>query len=77
MAQPPTTRVGDIVEMRKPHPCGANRWIVVRTGADIRVRCTACGRTALMPRGQFFKAVRRFLPAQTDTPEADSSRSQR
>jgi len=49
------------VELRKPHACGANRWAVVRTGVDVRVRCTDCGRHVLMPRPQFEKAVRKVL----------------
>lgn len=33
-------QVGDILVMKKPHPCGASRWLVLRTGADLRLRCT-------------------------------------
>lgn len=48
--------------MRKPHACGANRWIVIRTGADIRIKCTQCGRAVLMPRPQFARAVKEIGP---------------
>ena len=58
-------RLGDVIEMRKPHPCGANRWTVVRTGIDIRIRCAECGRTVLMPRTQFIRAMRKRLAAGT------------
>ncbi len=54
-------KAGDEVELRKPHACGANRWRVLRTGADIRVQCTQCGRTVLLPRDQFEKAVKKRL----------------
>ena len=54
-------RLGIIVEMRKPHACGTNEWTVVRTGADIRVRCGHCGRTVLMSRPRFVRAVRKLL----------------
>lgn len=67
MREPLRTRVGDIVEMRKPHACGANRWVVARTGADIRLRCLNCGRTLLLERSRFVKAVRRILPAEEGT----------
>lgn len=61
LSEPVQVKVGDEVELRKPHACGANRWAVVRTGVDVRVRCTDCGRHVLMPRPQFEKAVRKVL----------------
>lgn len=41
-------RLGMIVTMKKPHPCGGTRWEVVRTGADYKVRCCGCGRVVLL-----------------------------
>jgi len=38
------------VRLRKPHPCGNDEWLVVRLGADLRLRCTKCGRRVLLPR---------------------------
>ena len=61
MQQEPAIRLGDIVRMRKPHACGTNQWIVIRTGADIRIRCDQCGRAVLMPRSQFLRARRKVL----------------
>jgi hypothetical protein len=61
MPDPPAPRAGDEVELRKPHACGANRWRIVRTGADLRVECMACGRSLLLSRDQFAKAVRKVL----------------
>ena len=37
-------RVGDTLLMKKQHPCGSRRWLVLRTGADFRLRCEGCGR---------------------------------
>ena len=37
-------RVGDTLVMKKQHPCGSVRWLVLRTGADFRLRCAVCGR---------------------------------
>ena len=46
---------GDIVQMRKPHPCGGCEWTVLRTGADIRIKCNTCGRLVMMDRETFLK----------------------
>jgi hypothetical protein len=61
MPELPAIAVGDEVELRKPHACGGNRWVVVRTGADLRVKCAECGRSVLLPRDQFNRAVKRVL----------------
>lgn len=53
--------INDIVEMRKKHPCGGNRWQVVRVGADIGIRCQTCGRRVLLARSAFERQVRRLL----------------
>lgn len=59
----------DVVQMRKPHPCGSERWTVIRTGADIKIRCQGCGRIVMMDRETFFKRRKRLLerPAASDT----------
>ena len=52
--------LGDIVQLRKKHPCGSDCWEVVRVGVDIRLVCQGCGRRILLPRSKFnkqFKAV--------------------
>ena len=51
-------RIGDILTMKKAHPCGSREWLVLRTGADFRLRCLGCGREVLGPRSKFEKAVR-------------------
>lgn len=50
--------VGDIVRLRKQHPCGSWEWEVVRIGADIGIVCRTCHRRLLMPRHKFRKAVK-------------------
>ena len=42
-------RVNDILVMKKPHPCGEKRWLVLRTGADFRLRCLGCGHELMTP----------------------------
>lgn len=59
--------VGDIVEMKKGHPCGHNRWRVYRIGADIGLRCLGCDRMQLMPRSKFHKAFKRKLNIDLET----------
>ncbi|MCX7671929.1 MAG: DUF951 domain-containing protein [Anaerolineae bacterium] len=67
-------QLGDIVRMRKPHPCGSSEWEVVRLGADIGIRCCKCARRVLLPRSQFVRQVktlvRRGELAASDTTEA-------
>lgn len=55
--------VGDTLEMKKEHPCGDRRFLVKRTGSDIRVICLGCGRDMTVPRIKLEKAIRRVVPA--------------
>jgi hypothetical protein len=59
MSDPIPFRVGDRVELRRPHPCGGRAWDVDRLGADLGLRCTTCGRRVLVER----RAVERRLVA--------------
>jgi len=54
-------RLGDVVRMRKPHPCGSSEWDVVRLGADIGIRCRKCSRRVLLPRSQFVRQVKALV----------------
>lgn len=47
--------IGDVVRTRKQHPCGSDLWTVMRTGADIKIRCNTCGRIVMMDRETFLK----------------------
>ena len=51
-------QVGDILTMKKPHPCGSRDWQVLRIGADFKLRCTTCGREVMGPRTKFEKNVK-------------------
>ena len=53
--------LGDVVQMRKTHPCGSNSWVIVRTGADVKIRCQGCGRTVMLDRAEFEKRVKKIL----------------
>lgn len=54
-------RLGDLVRLRKVHPCGGYEWEVVRLGADIGITCLTCGRRVLLDRSVFEKRVRTFI----------------
>jgi hypothetical protein len=47
--------------LRKPHPCGATDWQIIRVGADIRLICTGCGRRVELPREEFNRRVKEAL----------------
>ena len=51
----------DIVEMKKPHPCGENRWEIIRMGMDIKIQCTKCGRLIMLQRREFDKKKKKVL----------------
>lgn len=53
--------VGDIVSLKKGHPCGENKWEVMRTGVDFRLKCLGCNRQIWMSRMEFEKRVRKIL----------------
>lgn len=53
--------LNDIVEMKKPHPCGENRWEIIRMGMDIRIKCTKCGHMVMMPRRDFERKMKKVL----------------
>ena len=53
--------VGDIVVMKKPHPCGGNLWEVVRTGADVKIKCLKCGRVVMLDLLTFGKKMKKVV----------------
>lgn len=54
--------VGDKLKMKKAHPCGGTDWLVLRVGADFRLRCLGCGREVMGPRSKFEKNVKAVVP---------------
>ena len=53
--------IGDVVEMKKGHPCGSNNWEIIRLGADIKIKCLGCGRIVMLSRNKFEKSVKKIL----------------
>ena len=53
--------VGSLVVMKKGHPCGENKWEIIKLGADIRLKCQKCGRIVIIPRIVFNKKIKKVL----------------
>ncbi|HLR23598.1 MAG TPA: DUF951 domain-containing protein [Pseudogracilibacillus sp.] len=53
--------LNDIVEMKKQHPCGENRWKIIRMGADIRIKCMGCDRSVMIQRNEFTKKLKKII----------------
>ena len=51
-------QVGNIVKLKKQHPCGSHEWEVLRIGADFRMKCTGCGHQIMIPRRTLEKSVK-------------------
>ena len=58
-------RIGDVVQMKKQHPCGSNRWLVLRIGADFKLRCEGCEREVMGPRSKFERSVKEIIRPET------------
>ncbi len=54
---------GDILKLKKKHPCGSFEWEVLRTGADFRLKCTGCGHQIMIARKQVEKNVKNIKKA--------------
>ena len=55
--------VGDVLEMKKKHPCGDHRMKVLRVGSDIRILCMGCGRDVTVAREKLEKNIRKIIPS--------------
>ncbi len=58
----PKIAPGDVIEMKKPHPCGKSAFEVVRVGSDVRIVCLGCGRDVTVPRIKLEKSIRKITP---------------
>ena len=61
-------KVGDVLRMKKAHPCGGSLWTVTRLGADIGMSCQECGRYLLLGRSQLTRRLKQVLPPSTNAP---------
>ena len=53
--------VGDVVVLRKKHPCGGFEWEILKLGADIKIKCTTCGRVIFVPRIELNKKIKKIV----------------
>ena len=60
-------QIGDVVRLRKKHPCGGLEWEVVRIGADIGLRCLTCSRRVLVPRSKIEKRIKNVIRGEEAT----------
>lgn len=58
--------VGDIVKLKKPHPCGSQEWEILRVGADFRLKCEGCGHQVMMARPLVEKSTRGLRKKETE-----------
>jgi len=54
-------RIGDILEMKKNHPCGVKQFTVLRVGMDFRLKCVGCGHEIMIPRHKAEKNIRKLI----------------
>ncbi len=60
-------RLRQVVELKKPHPCGSVRWEILRVGMDIKLRCLGCGHELMLPRSKAEKSIRKILAEGDET----------
>ena len=54
-------RVGDVLVMKKEHPCGGNRFLVLRSGMDFKIKCEKCAREVMVPRSKAERNIKQIL----------------
>lgn len=54
-------QIGDVLKLKKQHPCGSNKWEVLRIGMDFRLKCEGCGHQIMIPRKQVEKNIRQII----------------
>lgn len=67
-------RVGDILLMKKTHPCGEKRFLVLRSGMDFRIRCVGCGREVMVPRSKIEKNIKQIVREDPDSEPSPEKR---
>ena len=54
-------RVGDVITVKKPHPCGGKAFAVLRVGMDFKIKCETCGREVMLPRAKIEKNIKAIV----------------
>lgn len=63
---PMPLNVGDIVKLKKPHPCGGYNWEILRVGADFRIKCTTCDRQVWLSRSEVERRIKEVISSAKD-----------
>ncbi|HAS92133.1 MAG TPA: DUF951 domain-containing protein [Clostridiales bacterium] len=58
---PMKLNVGDVVKLKKKHPCGGYDWEILRIGADFRIKCVTCGRQVWLPRSEVERRITKII----------------
>jgi len=58
---PMKLNLGDVVELKKSHPCGSKQWEIMRTGADFRIKCLGCSHQVMIERPKFEKSIKKII----------------
>ena len=69
-------KLGDVVRLKKKHPCGSYEWQVVRLGADIGIKCQGCNRRVLLERRVFERRVRAIIKIQVEAKHDGSNEAE-
>ena len=64
--------IGDIVQMKKDHPCGGKEWEILRIGMDFRIKCTTCAHMVMLPRTKFEKNVKKVIKSSEANADANN-----
>ena len=64
MSPIPVIKLGDVLEMKKQHPCGSHSFKVLRVGSDIKLSCEGCGRTLELERIKVEKMIKKIIPCE-------------
>ena len=59
-------QLSDVIQMKKPHPCGENKWRIIRVGMDVKIKCLKCGHIVMLSHEVFIKRLKRILPDETN-----------
>lgn len=59
-------KLGSILELKKGHPCGANKWEVIRYGADVKLKCLGCERVVMLSRPVLLKRIKKVTNPKED-----------
>ena len=61
-------RIGDVLQLKKEHPCGSREWTVLRVGMDFKLLCLGCGHELMIPRSKAEKSIKKIIRTEESQP---------